>query len=202
MTGSYAQADEAVLDGLGDRLRRRRQARAMTLADLAVSTGISPSLLSRLESGLRRPTLDVLLALARAYRLTLDELVGADQTGDPRVHPRATVSHGMTWLPLGRHPGGILAHKVILPPGPGSPPERRRHEGYEWLYVLDGRLRLLLGEHDLVLDAGEAAEFDTRTPHCFVNARALPTELLILVGPQGQRAHVRARPTRDRRASA
>ena len=164
-------ADDAVLDGLGERLRQRRHARAMTLADLASATGISSSLLSRLESGLRRPTLDVLLALARVYRLTIDELVGAHATGDPRLRPRPTVRYGMTWLPLGHHPGGLQAHKVILPAGPGTPPEQRSHGGYEWLYVLDGRLRLLLGEHDLVLTPGEVAEFDTHTPHCFRQRR-------------------------------
>ncbi len=190
-------ADDPVLDGLGERLRQRRRARAMTLADLASTTGISTSLLSRLESGLRRPTLDVLLALARVYRLTLDELVGAHATGDPRLHPRPTTRYGMTWLPLGRHPGGIQAHKVILPAGPGTPPKQRSHQGYEWLYVLDGRLRLMLGEHDLVLTPGEVAEFDTHTPHCFANAVDRPTELLMLTGTQGQRAHVRARPKRN-----
>lgn len=196
-TAASVVADEAVLDGLGRRLRQRRHARAMTLSDLASATGLSSSLLSRLESGLRRPTLDVLLALARTYRLTIDELVGAPATGDPRLHPRPTVRYGMTWLPLGRHPGGIQAHKVILPAGAEDPPEQRSHDGYEWLYVLDGRLRLMLGEHDLVLTEGEVAEFDTHTPHSFANASDRPTELLILVGPQGQRAHVRARPKRE-----
>lgn len=199
MSASSVAADEEVLRGLGERLRRRRRASAMTLADLAAATGISTSLLSRLESGLRRPTLDVLLSLARTYRLTLDELVGADATGDPRLHPRPTVRYGMTWLPLGNHPGGIQAHKVILPPGPGNPPEQRSHEGYEWLYVLEGRLRLLLGEHDLVLTSGEAAEFDTHTPHSFVNAAPTPTQLLTLMGTSGQRAHVRAGPQRAAR---
>ena len=187
---------DEVLDGLGERLRRRRRSRAMTLDDLSRETGISSSLLSRLESGKRRPTLDLLLALSGCYRVTLDDLVGAQVCADPRLHPQPVVRHGMTWLPLGNHPGGIQAHKVVLPPGPGELPAPRSHEGYEWLYVLDGRLRLLLGEHDVVLTSGEAAEFDTRTPHCFTNAQTRPTQLLQLVGPQGQRAHLRARPKR------
>lgn len=68
------------------------------------------------------------------------------------------------------------------------------HEGYEWLYVLDGRLRLFLGDHDLVLTPGEVVEFDTHTPHAFVSADANPVEVLILFGPQGERLHVRAKP--------
>lgn len=189
-------AHAAVLDGVGARLRRLRRERAMTLADLASAVGVSASLLSRLESGLRRPTLDVLLALARVHRVTLDDLVGAPATGDPRTNLRASVRYGMTWLPLttGR-PGGIQAYKMVMPAGFGTDqPEQRSHDGYEWLYVLTGHLRLLLGEHDLVLAAGEAAEFHTRTPHAFTNPTDAPTEVLMLVGSQGQRAHVRARP--------
>lgn len=169
----------------------------MTLADLATATGVSTSLLSRLESGLRRPTLDVLLALARVHRVTLDDLVGAPPTGDPRVHPRPAVRYGMTWLPLTGRPGGIQAYKAIIPAGfGGADPDQRSHEGYEWVYVLTGRLRLLLGDHDLVLAAGEVAEFDTRTPHAFAAPPEAPAEVLVLIGPQGQRAHVRARPAR------
>jgi len=188
---------DVVLDALGERLRRHRRERAMTLADLSAATGISSSLLSRLETGRRRPTLDVLLTLARVHHLTLDDLVGAPPTGDPRVHPRPAVRYGMTWLPLTGRPGGIQAYKLLMPAGfGGEQPEQRSHEGYEWLYILTGRLRLLLGEHNLELVAGEIAEFDTHTPHAFTNPTNTTTEVLMLVGPQGQRAHVRARPSR------
>jgi len=184
-----------VLDELGERLRRRRREQAMTLADLAAATGVSESLLSRLETGRRRATVDVLLHLARVYRVTLDDLVGAPATADPRLHPRPSQRFGMTWLPLTGRPGGIQAYKLIMPAGyGGQEPEQRAHEGYEWMYVLSGRVRLLLGNNDLELRAGEVAEFDTRTPHAFTNPTTTPTDVLMLIGPQGQRAHVRARP--------
>lgn len=192
-------AETAVLDSLGDRLRRLRRQRAMTLDDLSAATGISSSLLSRLETGRRRPTLDVLLTLARVHRVTLDDLVDAPPTGDPRLHPRPATRYGLTWLPLTGRPGGIQAYKLIVPAGfGGGEPEQRSHEGYEWLYILTGHLRLLLGDHDLDLAAGEVAEFDTRTPHTFTNPADTATEVLILIGPQGERAHVRARPALQR----
>ncbi len=188
-----------VLRAVGPRLRELRRDRGATLAQLSTTTGISVSTLSRLESGQRRPTLELLLPLARAYQVPLDELVDAPPTGDPRVHPRPVRRHGMTFLPLSRRPGGVQAYKLIIPPHrPSGPPEPKTHEGYEWLYVLAGRLRLLLGAHDLELAAGEVAEFDTRTPHWLGNPGPEPVELLILFGPQGERAHVRARPTRVR----
>ncbi len=183
------------LDAVGPRLRALRKQRETTLNDLSAATGISVSTLSRLESGTRRPTLELLLPLARAHGVTLDELVGAPPTGDPRIHLRPVTRFGMTMLPLTRRAGGIQAYKLIIPAGSDRRvPEPKTHEGYEWLYVLNGRLRMVLGEHDLVLDPGEAAEFDTRVPHWFGAADEHPVEFLSLFGKQGERAHLRARP--------
>lgn len=183
------------LEAVGLRLRALRQQRGATLAELSVRTGISVSTLSRLESGQRRPTLELLLPLARAHQVQLDELVDAPATGDPRVHARPIRRHGMTILPLTRRPGGVQAYKLVIPARRSAAvPKPQVHEGYEWLYVMSGRLRLLLGEHDLVLGAGEAAEFDTRVPHWFGSSGADPVEVLSLFGPQGERMHVRARP--------
>jgi transcriptional regulator with XRE-family HTH domain len=182
---------------VGPRLRRLREQRAVTLTALSAETGISVSTLSRLEAGGRRPTLELLLPLARAHGVTLDYLAGAEPTTDPRVHAQPSVLHGVTYLPLSRRPGAPLAFKLVYPPStPPGPPDPRTHEGYEWLYVISGRLRLVLGEHDLVLDSGEAAEFDTRVPHWFGNPTGSVTEVLSLFGPQGERVHVRARPSR------
>lgn len=164
-------------------LRALRKRQGATLEQLAETTGQ------------RRPTLELLLPLARAHRVPLDELVGAPATGDPRIHPRPITRHGWTWLPLTRNPGGLNVFKVILPPA-ATPPahlDQRSHEGYEWLYVISGRLHLALGDHDFTLESGEAAEFDTRVAHAAANAAPTPTELLIIFGPQGERVHLRAR---------
>jgi len=188
--------DEA-LAVVGPRLRQLRQERDATLGDLAQETGISVSTLSRLESGARRPTLELLLPLARAYGVTLDELVDAPETGDPRIHIRPLKLEGRVVMPLTRRAGGIQAYKVIVQPSDDEP-EPKVHEGYEWLYVLDGRLRLVLGKHDLVLGPGEAAEFDTRVPHWFGTADGERVEILSLFGKQGERVHFRASTSRVR----
>jgi transcriptional regulator with XRE-family HTH domain len=187
---------DLVLAAVGPRLRSLRQQRGTTLADVATATGISVSTLSRLESGQRRPNLELLLPLARAHGVPLDELVGAPPTGDPRIHLRPVSDGGRTVIPLTRRPGGLQAYKQVIPAGPDQPEpgDLKVHEGFEWLYVLDGRLRLVLGELDLVLSPGEAAEFDTRTPHWSGSAGAEPVEFLCLFGRQGERAHLRARP--------
>ena len=189
--------DVALLDSVGPRLRALREEREVTLTDLAEATGISVSTLSRLETGARRPTLELLLPLARFPAITLDELVDAPSGDDPRVPLRPTVRHGVTYVPLSRRTDVLRTYKLVYPPRtPANPPEPRVHEGYEWLYVLSGTLRLVLGERELDLAAGEAAEFDTRVPHWLGNVSDAPTEVLTVFGPQGERMHVRARPRR------
>jgi transcriptional regulator with XRE-family HTH domain len=196
-----APALDAVLEAVGPRLRAVRQRREATLAQVSQATGISVSTLSRLESGRRRPTLELLLLLAQAHQVSLDELVDAPTTGDPRIHGRPFKRRGRTIVPLTRRPGGVQAYKMLMPPvPPAQQTELQVHEGYEWMYVLSGRVRLILGEHDLVLTAGEVAEFDTHVPHWFGNAGVEPAEILSLFGAQGERLHVRARSTKSKAA--
>ncbi len=149
---------EQVLSDVGPRLRALRQRRGTTLADLSAATGISVSTLSRLESGRRRPNLELLLPLAEAHGVPLDDLVGAPATGDPRIHLRPLSQNGRTIVPLTRRPGGVQAYKMVIPAHREARGEKQReaqqpdlkvHEGYEWMYVLNGKMRLLLGQQDL-----------------------------------------------------
>jgi transcriptional regulator with XRE-family HTH domain len=188
-----AERIAAALDQVGLRLKRLRTQRGVTLAALSEVTGISTSTLSRLETGQRRASLELLLPLAQAYGVPLDDLVGAPEVGDPRIRLKPSKVNGRTVLPLTRSPGGLQAWKIVVP-ATNAAPALKSHEGYEWLYVLSGQMRLLLGEHDLVLKPGEAAEFDTRVPHWFGSAGGQPAEILSLFGPQGERVHARAKP--------
>nr|BFE57637.1 XRE family transcriptional regulator [Dactylosporangium thailandense] len=185
------RTEEDVLAGVGPRLRALRQARGITLAELAAETGLTASTLSRLENGRLRPTLEQLLPLARAHAVPLDDLVAAPPTGDPRIHLRPVRRAGLTAIPLTRRPGGIQAYKVIYPPAGRSPTRApQTHEGYEWFYVLDGRVRFVLADREYELGPGEAAEFDTALPHWIGSAGEQPAELLTLFGAQGERAHL------------
>ena len=185
---------DGVLAAVGPRLRALRRQRGSTLAEVAARTGISESTLSRLESGGRRANLELLLPLARVYDVPLDDLVGAPRTGDPRIHLRPIRRHGMTFIPLSRRPGGVQAYKMLIPSrGEPAEPTPQTHSGYEWLYVLNGQLRLVLGDRDLIVPPGEAAEFDTTQPHWLGSADGRAVELLILFGMQGERVHVQSR---------
>lgn len=185
--------EQDVLVGVGPRLRKLRRARGTTLAELAEETGLTSSTLSRLENGRLRPTLEQLLPLARAHGVPLDDLVQAPLTGDPRIHLRPVRRHGLVFVPLTRRAGGVQAFKVVYPPAGRSPQSSpQTHDGYEWFYVLNGAVRLVLGEQDLRLGPGEAAEFDTRVPHWIGSIDDQPAEVLMLVGAQGEHAHLTA----------
>ena len=188
---------QSLLSGVGARLKALRVRDEMTLAELSSITGISVSTLSRLESGQRRPNLELLLPLARAHHVPVDDLIAPAATDDPRVRAVPFTRNGMTFQPLTRRADGLQAYKVVIPGDREQrDPEPATHDGYEWLFVLSGRLRLVLGEHDLLMRAGEAAEFDTAVPHFFDRSGSGAVELLVLFGPQGERMHVRARPRR------
>jgi transcriptional regulator with XRE-family HTH domain len=181
-----------ILDGIGPRLRALRRDRGLTLETLAAGTGISVSTLSRLESGRRRPTLDLLIPLARAHRVALDQLVAAPATGDPRVHLKPyRRKQGSVLVPLTQYPGRVQVFKQILAP---RKPRLVMHAGYEWLYVLAGELRVILGERDFTLRPGEVAEFDTSEPHWFGPA-GTAAEILHLFGPHGDQAVIRTGPS-------
>ena len=178
------------LELVGPRLRKVREQRGVTLTEVAERTGMSKSTLSRLENGQRKPSLELLLPLAQVYRVPLDDLVGAPEVGDPRIRLKPRRVNGRTVLPL-THPGGIQAWKIVIPKSQ-STPTLRTHDGYEWLYVLTGRMRLIQGDRDLVLEAGEAAEFDTQQPHWFGSTGDGPAEVLSIFGRPGEQMQLRA----------
>jgi transcriptional regulator with XRE-family HTH domain len=176
--------------GVGQRLKSVREQRGITLTAVAQTTGISKSTLSRLETGQRRPTLELLLALSSAYRVPLDDLVAAPDVGDPRIRLKPDRVKGRIVIPLTRQPEGQQAWKIVIP-ADKIQPEPRAHDGHEWIYVLSGRMRLVLGDQDWVLGAGEVAEFDTRVPHWFGSTGDGPAEILSIFTRPGEHMAVR-----------
>ena len=190
VTSTQTPAIAAALAGVGPRLRRVRTRRRLTLAGVSGSTGISKSTLSRLETGQRRPTLELPLALSHAYRVPLDDLVAAPEEGDPRVRLKASQVKGRTVLPLTRQPDGMQAWKIVIPTSKVTP-EPRGHDGHEWIYVLSGHVRLVLGNQDWVLAPGEAVEFETQVPHWFGSTGHEPAEILSIFNRPGEQMTVR-----------
>ena len=168
------------------RLRGLRTAQGLSLDDLAERSHLSPSTISRIETGRRAISLDVLLSLARALRTDVETLLAEDVDEDVVIRPTPSSEGGRTTWLLSKATGATTAMKVRLEPG--APPEQRVHPGQDWVFVLEGRIQLLLGEREIVVEAGEAAEFETMTPHA-IAALDSPAEVIMIFDRDGHRAH-------------
>jgi transcriptional regulator with XRE-family HTH domain len=176
------------------RLRDLRTQRGLTLEEVATRADIDVSTLSRLESGKRRLALDHLPRLAAALSVSTDDLLRAPAAEDPRVKGASHTHDGVTFWPL-THSGpaaGLHAFKIRVSARRRTPPgEFPVHDGQDWMYVLSGRLRLILGERDFIIKPGEAVEFSTWTPHWFGTVDG-PVEAVAIFGPHGERLHLHA----------
>ena len=170
------------------RLRSLRTTLGLSLDDLAARTNLSPSTISRIETGKRSISLDVLLPLAAGLQVGLDALLEMSTDEDVVIRPTPSQANDRTTWTLSRPGGNTLAVKMRLEPTQAHT-RQRVHPGHDWLFVLTGRIRLSLGERQIVVNAGEAAEFATMTPHAF-HAVGRPAELIMIFDRDGQHAHV------------
>ena len=180
------------LDGLvRKRIRGLRAARGWSLDDLAARCYLSPSTLSRIETGHRRIALDQLAPIARALGTTLDQLVEPATDDDVVIRPHRDEARGLTTWLLSRDPGMTVAKIRISRPAPArDATELGVHPGKDWFTVLSGTVELVLGERTILVRAGEAAEFSTMIPHAF-GAHGGPAEMLCILDHDGQRTHLR-----------
>jgi transcriptional regulator with XRE-family HTH domain len=170
------------------RLRSLRNTLGLSLDDLAAQTNLSPSTISRVETGHRTISLDVLVPLARALHVDLDALLDVHSDDDVVIRPTPCSADGITTWMLSRPTGKTIAIKMRLEPSK-RPPEQQVHPGHDWMFVIKGRVRLFLGDRELVVETGEAAEFATMTPHA-CSAIGAPAEIIMIFDRDGQRAHV------------
>ncbi|QXC60914.1 helix-turn-helix transcriptional regulator [Aquihabitans sp. G128] len=186
------QDDSPIEAAVRSRLRSLRAARGWSLDELARRAHIGPSTISRIETGHRRVALDQLVALARALETTVDELLAEGDEEDVVIRPRKDVAHGSTYWHLTRadDPSGRTVTKMRVPLAKRSP-ELQVHPGRDWFFVLSGTARLRLGEREVLVEAGQAAEFDTMVPHA-IGGHGGPVEVLSIFDHHGERAHLRA----------
>ena len=170
------------------RLRSLRNTLGLSLDELAARTNLSPSTISRVETGKRTISLDILLPLAAALQVDLDALLDVRSDDDVVIRPAPNSSGERTTWMLSRPTASTIAVKMRIEPT-GKAQEQRVHPGHDWFFVITGRVRLLLGEREITVQAGESAEFSTMTPHAFA-AIDRPAELIMIFDRDGQRAHI------------
>jgi mannose-6-phosphate isomerase-like protein (cupin superfamily) len=127
------------------------------------------------------------LPLARALRVDLEALLDVNNDDDVVIRPLPDAARGRTTWMLSRPSSPIVAMKVLLDPTEPFPPQQV-HPGRDWFFVVHGRVVLRLGERDVHVESGEAAEFDTMTPHAFTAVDG-PAELVMIFDRDGHRAH-------------
>jgi transcriptional regulator with XRE-family HTH domain len=170
------------------RLRSLRNTLGLSLDELAARTHLSPSTISRVETGKRTISLDVLLPLAAALQVDLDALLDVHGDDDVVIHPTPNCSGERTTWMLSRPTAATIAIKMRIEPARRAE-EQRVHPGHDWFFVITGQVRLSLGEREIAVQAGESAEFSTMTPHA-IAAIDGPAELIMIFDRDGQRAHV------------
>jgi len=170
------------------RLRSLRTSLGLSLDDLAERANLSPSTISRVETGKRTISLDILLPLAAALQVPLDALLDVRSDDDVVIRPTPSTSGTRTTWMLSRPTGGTIAVKMRLQPTRRKT-EQRVHPGHDWFFVTEGRVGLSLGDREIIVEAGEAAEFATMTPHAFAAVDG-PAELIMIFDRDGQGAHV------------
>ena len=169
------------------RLRSLRNTLGLSLDELAARTNLSPSTISRVETGKRTISLDILLPLATALQVDLDALLDVRSDDDVVIRPTPNSSGERTTWMLSRPTGSTIAVKMRLEPRRAA--EQQVHPGHDWFFVIEGRVRLSLGERQIIVETGEAAEFATMTPHAFAAIDG-PAEVIMIFDRDGQRAHV------------
>jgi len=174
------------------RLRSLRNTLGLSLDELAARTHLSASTISRVETGKRTISLDILLPLAAGLQVGLDALLDVRSNDDVVIRPTPNSWGEHTTWPLSRPTGSTIALKMRLEPTHIAP-EQRVHTGYDWFFVIEGRVRLLLGDREITVESGEAAEFSTMTPHALVAIDG-PAELIMIFDRDGQRAHTHHEP--------
>jgi transcriptional regulator with XRE-family HTH domain len=182
---------EQLEDIARSRVRALRTARGLSLDQLADLTNMSPSTLSRLETGRRRLAIDHLATLARALGTTVDELLANEREEDVVIRPRRDSAGRSTFWSLTdpEEGSGRVVVKLRIPQF-ARLPESRVHPGRDWFYVLKGTLRLQLGDREVLVRSGQAASFDTMTPHS-LGGHGGPVEILSILDHHGERAHLR-----------
>jgi transcriptional regulator with XRE-family HTH domain len=181
------------------RIRSLRIARGFSLDEMAQRSGVNASTMSRIETGDRRLALDLLAPIAKALDVSLDELVDTSSGDvDVVIRPKRCEEHGIVRWQLSREtgPNGTNVVKMRLDPLP-EPPALQVHPGRDWVYVLSGTVKLLLGDREILVHAGQAADFPTMTPHAFT-AHVKPAELISIFDHAGQHAHLKPDAARRR----
>jgi quercetin dioxygenase-like cupin family protein/DNA-binding Xre family transcriptional regulator len=177
----------------GDRIRRVRQERGLTIKDLSSRTGIDTTALERIESSETIPALGQLVRLGRALDMKMGYFVspGMDRFMTvvrkdarrpiSRYGETKSIEHGYFYESLAPEKADRLMEPFIVTLVPTATEEFSTHAGQEFLYVLEGELKLQVGDRVEFLKPGDTAYYDSNQPHLVRCAGATATKVLAVL---------------------
>ena len=197
-----AKGEHEPLDGIGDRLREERVRAGISQRELARRLGLSPSLISQLESGQSKPSVGTLYSIVTELGVSLDHVIrGSDHNADgdgagtasggqdsPVGHPGARAAidldSGVRWEELAPDDGENIdfLHVTYEVGGASTADESSiRHNGREYGYVMSGTLGLRIGFQEHELHPGDSIAFDSTIPHRLFNKGDVPVKAVWFV---------------------
>ncbi len=180
---------------VGEKIKALRAGKNLSLKELADLTGFSTALLSQMENHLVSPSLGTLIKLAKAFGVRVGDFLGETE-GEPftivrneerskvsRFASKEGVNYGYSYESLGfekrnRHMEPFV---VTLEPATVKPTKMSTHDGEEFLFVLDGEMEVILGNHTDILYSGDSIYYDSTIPHRVQCHEAKRTKILAVL---------------------
>ncbi|MFH2219188.1 MAG: XRE family transcriptional regulator [Pseudomonadota bacterium] len=175
------------LPPLGKKIKRERVKKKMSLDRLANETGFSIDYLKKIEAGKEIPPVGTLLQLARALDIDSGFFLREQESSLKdriKAYTKRTENYAYTTLTPGAENKHLKAFKVTIDPGQDHKGVGYQHEGEEFVYVLDGKIELTVGDHVNTLGTGESLHFNSGIRHMIRNVSDEKSELLVVIyGP-------------------
>jgi transcriptional regulator with XRE-family HTH domain len=169
---SAQDATATTLTAIGIRVREIRVARSMTLQTLSSATGLSPSMLSLVERGRASPSIGSLVVIASSLGVTMSDLLAGDPAPEEKLVVRSseraaieTAQHVIRRLLREDKSRGVSVALNEYEPNTGNAEHPITHDGFEYGFILDGKLTVEVEGITCVLEAGDLISYSSRKPH-------------------------------------
>jgi transcriptional regulator with XRE-family HTH domain len=164
---------------VGEKIKQLREKKGLSLKEVADATGFSTALLSQMENHLVSPSLGSIIKLAKALEVRVGDFFGETQ-GEPfaivrkderkkvsRFASKEGVSYGYSYESLGfeKKDRRMEPFIVTLEPATLKTSKTSAHEGEEFIFVLEGEMEVILGNHTDILYPGDSIYYDSNIPH-------------------------------------
>jgi quercetin dioxygenase-like cupin family protein len=169
---------------VGKKIKQERLKKKMSLDRVANETGFSIDYLKKVESGKKIPPVGALLQIARALEIDSGFFLKEQESNlrnRIKAYTKRTENYAYTTLTPGAENKHLKAFKVAIEPMTDHKGVGYQHEGEEFVYVLSGKIEVIVGDHVNTLDAGESLHFNSGIRHKLRNVGDEKAELVVVI---------------------